>query len=66
MDRLTYALPEVSPFFCHPAPISMPIFDIWGQNSEVGVAVRCLLLVGRDVDLGLDADSAQVAPPTVM
>ncbi len=61
MDKLTYSLPKVSPFYCQPALISMPIFDTWGPNPEAGLAVRGLLLVGHNVDLGLDADGAQVA-----
>ena len=37
-------------------------FRYLGQNPEIGLAVRGFLLVWHDVDLGLDADGAQVAP----
>ena len=38
----------------------------WGQNPEVRLAVRGFLLVWHDVDLGLDADGAQVALVTTV
>ena len=41
-------------------------FDALGQNPEVRLAVRGFLLVWHDVDLGLDADGAQVALVTTV
>lgn len=41
-------------------------FESLGQNPEVGLAVRGLLLVWHDVDLGLDADGGKMALVTTV